>query len=192
MRDVVLQMQVSLDGYVGLPDGDVEWALPNFDEEFTAWTVDSLWRSGVHIMGGETGKELAAYWPTATEERDLPFKAPMNDLPKVVFSKSIDHLDWHDTRIANGGLGEEIGRLKQEPGKDILVHGGARFARSLSGAGLIDRYQLMVHPVVLGSGLPLFPALPQPLTLELLEAKPFPSGIVLHVYRPRGRVPGGP
>lgn len=184
MRDVVLQMQVSLDGFAGTLDGDVAWAFPGFDDEFTRWSADSLWQAGVHIMGAETGKGLAAYWPSADlEKRDEPFAAPMNEIPKVVFSRSLDHLDWNETRIAKGNLAEEIGRLKEEDGKYILVHGGVRFAQSLSRQGLIDVYQLVTHPVILGAGLPLFSELTEPLRLELTEVKPFPAGAVLHIYR---------
>lgn len=192
MREVVLQMQVSLDGFVGLPDGNVDWAFRSFDDEFTAWAADSLWQAGVHVMGGNTGRGLAAYWPNATEERDKPFMAAMNEIPKVVFSRTIDRLDWNQTRITQGDLNEEIDRLKREPGKHILVHGGASFARSLSRHGLIDVYQLVIHPVALGRGLPLFPEFAAPLQLELVETKPFPAGAVLHVYRPLRRGGGQP
>jgi dihydrofolate reductase len=185
MRKVVLQMQVTLDGYVGDKDGNVEWAFPCFDDEFTEWGVESLQQAGVHVMGGITGRGLADYWPRPDiEERDRPFAPAMNEMPKVVFSNTLDGLDWHDTRIAKGDLTEEINRLKQAPGKHILVHGGASFAQSLSRLGLIDEYQLVVHPVVLGSGLPLFPELPAPLRLQVIEARPFRSGAVLHVSRP--------
>jgi dihydrofolate reductase len=157
MRKVVLQMQVTLDGFIGTQDGDVDWAFPAFDDDFTAWGVDALWQAGVHVMGSTTGRVLAEYWPRPDiEERDRPFAPPMNELPKVAFSKTLDHLDWHGTRIASGDLAEEIGRMKQEPGKHILVHGGAGFAHSLARLGLIDEYHLVVHPVVLGKGLPLF------------------------------------
>ena len=185
MRKVVLQMQVTLDGYVGTPDGDVEWAFPAFDAEFTARGVELLWQAGVHVMGGITGKGLAEYWPRPDiEERDRPFAQPMNEIPKVVFSKTLDHLDWNATTITGGDLEEEMTRLKQAPGKDILVHGGASFAQSLSKLGLIDEYQLVVHPVVLGRGLRLFPEPAQPLRLQVIEVRPFSSGAVLHISRP--------
>jgi dihydrofolate reductase len=107
----------------------------------------------------------------------------VNQIPKVVFSRTTDRLDWNDTRIASGDLVQEIEALKRQAGGHILVHDGARFAQSLSRLRLIDEYQLMVHPVVLGDGLRVFPALDQPLRLELVEARPFRSGVVLHVYR---------
>ena len=119
MRKVVLQMQVSLDGFVGGPDGEIDWIFPGFDDEFTAWEVDSLWQAGVHVMGGVTGRGLAEYWPSPAEERDKPFAAAMNQIPKVIFSKTLDKVDWNETRIAKGDVVEEITRLKQEPGKHI-------------------------------------------------------------------------
>jgi dihydrofolate reductase len=183
MRKVLLQMQMSLDGFVGTADGNVDWAFPSFDDEFAQWGVESLWAAGVHVIGGVTGKGLAEYWPSPTEERDLPFAPPMNEIPKVVFSKTLARLDWNQTRIAKGELGEEIDALKREDGKPILVHGGASFARSLATLGLIDEYHLMVHPVVVGEGQSIFPAFERPLRLELIQARPFKSGCVLKVYR---------
>jgi dihydrofolate reductase len=186
-REVVLQMQMSLDGFVGAADGNVDWAFPAFDDAFTAWSVESLWQAGTHVMGAETGRGLAEYWPNPTEPRDLPFAAPMNEIPKVVFSRSIDRLDWNQTRIARGDLTTEIASLKAEDGKHVLVHGGASFAQSLIRLGLIDEYQLVVHPVVLGSGQPLFPEMPAPLRMRVEAIRPFPSGAALQVLRP---VPG--
>lgn len=184
MPKLVLQMQMTLDGYVGGRNGDVQWAFPAFDDEFTQWGVDALQRAGTHIMGGITGKALAEYWPAPTEPRDLPFAPAMNDIPKVIFSNTLETVDWNNTRIARGDTSEEIARLKAEAGGEyILVHGGAKFARSLSQLGLIDEYHLMVHPVVLGQGDALFPPFDPPLHLALVEARPFKSGCVLHVYR---------
>jgi len=182
-RKLVLQMQMSLDGFVGDRDGGVDWAFPAFDDEFTQWGVEALWQAGVHIMGGRTGKWLAEYWPSPTEPRDLPFAPPMNEIPKVIFSRTLDRVDWHDTRIANGDAAEEIAQLKAEPGKPVLLHGGATFARALVQQDLIDEYHLMVHPVVLGAGDALFPAFEMPLRLQLTETRPFRSGCVLHVYQ---------
>ena len=184
MRKLALQMQMTLDGFVGDRDGNVEWAFPSFDDEFTQWAVASLQGAGVHIMGGITGKALAEYWPEPTEPRDLPFAPVFNANPKVIFSKTLASVDWNNTRIERGEAADGIARLKAEDGGDyILLHGGATFARALSQLGLIDEYHLMVHPVVLGAGDPLFPAFDPPLRLELIEARPFSSGCVLHVYR---------
>jgi dihydrofolate reductase len=92
---------------------------------------------------------------------------------------------WTAARVASGDLADEIARLKQEPGKDILAHGGASFAASLIAHGLVDEFRLLTHPVVLGRGLPIFSKLAKPLSLQLVEVKPFPGGSVAHIYRPR-------
>ncbi len=185
-RRLILQMHVSLDGFVGTPSGDVGWIFPSFDAEYTAWQVESLRAAGTHVMGSHTGRSMAAYWPrpAAIDPRDAPFAAPMNETPKVVFSQSLESLDWPNTRIARGGLVPEIDALKAEPGNPILAHGGAKFAASLSRLGLVDEYHLLLQPVILGIGLRLFPEWTEPLHLELIEARAFPSGAVLHVSRP--------
>jgi dihydrofolate reductase len=176
MRKVALKMHVSLDGYVRAASGDVmDWVFRTFDDELQAWEVDNLWQAGTHIMGRNVYDEMAAYWPTSTE----PFAPPMNEIPKVVFSKSLKQADWERTRVASGGLAEEIARLKQEPGKEILAHGGAAFAQSLSSLGLVDEYRLIVHPVALSGGEPLFK---ETMDLKLLRTKSFAAGAVLLTY----------
>jgi dihydrofolate reductase len=175
MRKLVLKMHVSLDGFVARPDGDLDWFVHDFDDELSAWEVEGLWRAGVHIMGRATYHDMAAYWPSSTE----PFARPMNEIPKVVFSKTLKQADWEGSRVLDGDLAEEISRLKQEPGKDILAHGGASFAQSLSRLRLVDEYALVVHPVALGEGLPVFG---DEIELKLLNAKTFDSGAVALTY----------
>ena len=182
MRQVVLQMGVTLDGYVAGPDGDGDWGLPAEDPEVRAWKVASLRQVGTHIMGRVTYEQMAAYWPTSTGD----YAAFMNDLPKVVFSKTLPTAGWATCRIARGDLTEEIAALKSEPGGEIFAHGGAAFVQALSRLGLIDEYRLVIHPVALGNGLPLFSDLAKPLRLDLAEAKNFPGGTVIHVYRLAG------
>ena len=151
MTRVVLQMGVTLDGYVAGPGGEGDWGLPAEDPDVRAWKVASLSKVGTHIMGRVTYEQMAAHWPTATGD----YAAPMNDVPKVVFSKTLPTADWASSRIARGDLTQEIAALKSEPGGDIIAHGGAAFAQALSGLGLIDEYRLVIHPVALGNGLPL-------------------------------------
>lgn len=180
MRKLILKMQVSLDGFVAGPRGEIDWIFSSRDEASTAWIVDSLWQAGVHLMGRVTYQDMAAYWPTSSE----PFAAPMNEIPKFVFSRTLDEAPWGDTMIVRGDLAEEITRLKQLPGNDMLAHGGACFGRSLVRLGLVDEYRLVVHPVVLGKGLPLFDGMDTPRDLKLVSATPFPGGAVAMVYQP--------
>jgi dihydrofolate reductase len=109
----------------------------------------------------------------------------MNEIPKVVFSKTLQSAEWADSQIARGDLAEEIARLKREPGADLIAHGGATFAQALARLGLVDEYRLVIHPTALGNGLALFNDLPAPLHLELIEAHRYRTGAVGHIYRPR-------
>ena len=180
MRKLILKMSLSVDGFVGGPNGEVAWLFPSIDEGAMAWEMDTFWQAGAHLMGSVTYREMAAHWPTSNE----PYAAPMNEIPKVVFSKTLKEATWTDSRVASGDLVEEVNRLKREPGKDLLAHGGARFVQSLVRHGLIDEYRLLIHPVVLGSGLRLFPEQAQPLNLRLVSTARFDKGAVAHVYRP--------
>ena len=177
MRPVVLQMGVTLDGYVA---GQGDWGLPPEHPDVQAWKVASLERAGTHIMGRVTYEEMASYWPDATGQ----YAGFMNTVPKVVFSATLDAADWPDSRIARGDLAEEIGALKRQPGKVLIAWGGAAFAQSLSRLRLVDEYRLVILPVALGGGLPLFKDLPKPLRVNLTEARTFADGTAIHVYQP--------
>jgi dihydrofolate reductase len=180
MRKVVLKMDVSLDGYVGTSSGGVDWVFRSFDSGLEQYIVDLLWQADTHIMGRITYNDMAAHWPGSTEV----YAGPMNEISKVVFSKTLKAAHWHNSRLAEGDLEEEISGLKQQPGSMILAHGGAGFAQSLAKLGLIDEYRLIMHPIVLGEGLPLFKNLHQALHLKLLDTQVFDGGAVLHVYQP--------
>jgi dihydrofolate reductase len=176
-RKVVLKMSVSVDGYMGTSDGGLDWVSPSVDSEVTNWLVDILLNAGTHIMGRVLYDTMAAYWPTAAN----PFSAPMNEIPKVVFSKTLKQAEWQVSEVAGGDIKEEISRLKRESDGYILAHGGSRFTQSLDKLGLIDEYRLLVHPVTLGSGLPLFAARRN---LKLIDCKKFGTGAVALTYQP--------
>lgn len=182
MRKVVLSMGVSLDGLVARPGrfGAGGWGLPPEDAAIKERKLGWMHDVGLHLMGRNTYEEMAGFWPTS----DDAYAAPMNEIPKVVFSRTLERAEWPDSRIARGDLAEEIATLRNEPGKDMLAWGGAAFAQSLSRLGLIDEYRLILQPVALGEGLPLFKDLTAPLRLELVDAQAYPSGAALHVYRP--------
>ena len=213
MRKLILKMSMSVDGFVSGPNGEIDWIFRSTDESASAWTVDILWQAGVHIMGSRTFHDMASYWPTSSE----PFAAPMNEIPKVVFTKkgiveptseelttnalrdarinseglfntsdtiSLHASTWAHAKVATDELAVEISRLKQQEGKFILAHGGASFAQSLVRSGLIDEYRLLIHPVILGKGLPLFSTLQIPLDLKLESSIPFKSGVIGNIYIP--------
>jgi dihydrofolate reductase len=177
MPSLVLKMSISLDGYVAPLDGSADWAAAGRSEDGLAWIVETLSNAGTHLIGAATYTAWAEYWPTASG----PVADAMNQIPKVVFSNSLTSADWAETEIATGDLAESVSRLKRErPGGYLLAQGGTRFARSLVETGLIDEYRLVVHPVVLGAGEPLFTA---PLAIEPISTIPFSRGAVAHVFR---------
>ena len=173
-------MGMSLDGYVASDREHPGVAVPE-DAELVRWKIDRLAKAGAHLMGRTTYQEMAAYWPRSTE----PYAALMNDIPKIVFSRTLTEASWPTTRIARGDLAAEIAALKEEPGGDVIAHGGASFAAALAARGLIDEYCLVIQPVAVGGGQALFAELSAPLRLELVDARSFTCGVVVHVYRPR-------
>lgn len=198
MRELILKMSMSLDGFVAGPAGEVEWIFSGAQEAI-AWSVAAVSNASLHIMGSRTFQDMAAYWPTATGV----FTPPMNQIPKAVFSKQgpavlnggnagraqSDQLQpgaesWGEAMVAIGDLAGEIARLKSGAGKPIIAHGGASFARSLIAGELIDQYVLLVHPVVLGRGMPIFSDVTSPRRLNLISTTAFPKGAVAQIYRP--------
>ena len=209
MRDLILRMAISVDGFVSDLDGTNTWMF-GADQEAKAWGVDFISNASLHIMGSRSFHAMAAWWPTSTDA----FAAPMNQIPKAVFSRqrladlmnadTVAGLDearahagttqsaklqpggesWADAYVASGELAGEIARLKAEDGKPIIAHGGVSFARSLVAQGLVDEFALVVAPVALGQGLGLFSELATPMRLKLMRSKAFPGGAVAQIYRP--------
>ncbi|MET3856941.1 dihydrofolate reductase family protein [Rhizobium sp. OAE497] len=185
MRDLILTMAMSLDGFVCGPNGELDWIF-NGDQEAIAWKVETVSSAGLHIMGSRTFKSMVGFWPTAAG----PFAAPMNEIPKAVFSKQGASIleaaktgNWQDAYVASGDLREEVAQLKATGGKPIIAHGGAAFARNLIADDLVDEYRLMVYPIALGSGLPIFSGVTPLRRLELAGSKTFPKGTQAQVYR---------
>ncbi|MGH8209986.1 MAG: dihydrofolate reductase family protein [Steroidobacteraceae bacterium] len=194
MRELVLGMSVSLDGFVSGPDGEAKWIFSG-DQEGIAWKVEMASNASLHIMGSRTFQLMASFWPTATG----PFAPPMNQIPKAVFSKKGPAVlkpaattgqlqpgaeSWAEAYVASGDLADEITKLKAKDGKPIVAHGGAAFARSLIAQNLVDEYVLMVYPIALGKGVPIFSDLPAPRPLKLVRSRAFPLGSVAQIYRP--------
>jgi dihydrofolate reductase len=187
VRKLVLSMGMSLDGLVARSGrfGAAGWGLPPDDPALKERKLGWMRDVDLHLMGRNTYEEMAGFWPIS----DDPYAAPMNEIPKLVFSRTLERADCPESRIARGELAEEIATLKREPGKGLFAWGGAAFAQSLSRLGLVDEYRLILQPIALGDGLPLFKDLSGPLRLELIEAQTYPSGAALHTYRPAPDVP---
>lgn len=181
MRKLILHMGISIDGFVATADGAHDWGYTGEDEAAKRWKLDSLWNAGAHLMGRVTYEDMAEAWPGSSSD----YAAPMNEIPKVVFSKTLARGEWPETRIASGELEAEVAALKAEEGGYLLAHGGAQFARALVRQGLVDEYRFVVHPAALGRGMAIFSELPGRLALDLVDARRFSTGAVGHVYVPR-------
>src|ERR671924_136234 len=181
MRKLVLSMGVSLDGLVARPGrfGAGGWGLPPDDPALKERKLGWMREIDLHLMGRNTYEEMAEFWPASTAD----YAAPMNEIPKVVFSKDLERADWPESRIARGDLADEIAKLKSESDKDLIAWGGASFAQSLAWQGLVDEYRLTTHPVAVADGEPLFKDIAAPVRLKLVDSKLFDSA-ALHVFKP--------
>ncbi|EMD29503.1 dihydrofolate reductase family protein [Amycolatopsis azurea] len=179
MRKLILGFYVSLDGKSADGDNGIRDVMMSIDDpEQEEYFVSQLWDAGAFLMGRNTYEAMAEYWPGS----EHPSAKAMNEIPKVVFSRTLKSADWPETRIADGDTAEEIARLKAEPGKDLVAAGGTEFLHSLIKLGVVDEYHLWVLPAATGKGAPLFPELDQPLNLRLVKSKAFRSGVLELVY----------
>ena len=186
MRNVVLSMQVSLGGFIARPKGELDWHL--VDGEVNEYAKDLLNSFETLVFGRVTYELMASYWPTAVTNDPVEARIAerLNSLPKVVFSRTLKKVEWRNSRLAQGGVAEEILKMKEQPGKDIGI-GGTSIVSVLAPLGLIDDYRILLVPVVLGSGKPLFHDIRDKINLKLRATKTFGSGLVLLDYRPGKR-----
>ena len=181
MSKLILFNLISLDGFFAGPDGDIDWH--NVDEEFNDFAIEQLGTAGGLIFGRITYQMMASYWPTPEAMASDPAVAGrMNDLPKIVFSKTLEGVDWRNTRLVKGDAVAEARRLKEQPGPELFIFGSADLAATFTRAGLIDEFRVLINPVVLGKGQPLFTDVDGPVALRLLNARIFRNGNVLLYY----------
>jgi dihydrofolate reductase len=183
MRKLIYSMGVSLDGFIAGPDGEIDWSAP--DEELHRFHNEQTRELGVHLCGRKL-YEVMTYWETADQnpsaaEHELEFARIWQDLPKIVFSKTLEKVEGN-ARVVRDGVVEEVATLKEQPGKDMAV-GGAGLASTLIQHGLVDEYRPFVSPVVLGGGTPFLPAVDERINLELVETRTFASRVVYLRYR---------
>ncbi len=183
MRTLSYSMGVSLDGFIAGPDGKIDWSAP--DEELHRFHNQQTREIGAHLCGRRL-YDTMVYWETAEEnpsasDHELEFARIWKELPKIVFSRTLDRVEGN-ARLVRDGVAEEVAKLKEQPGKDLAV-GGAGLASTLIKLDLIDEYRLFVSPVVLGAGTPYFPALQERINLELVETQTFGSRVVYVRYR---------
>ncbi|GAA2112374.1 dihydrofolate reductase family protein [Microlunatus panaciterrae] len=183
MRKIILMMSVSLDGFIEGPARQIDWH--RVDEELHSHFNEQLSSMGAFIDGRVTYELMAGFWPTADADPSSPpvmaeFARIWRDMPKIVFSRTLERADWNTTIRRNLDV-EEMRRLKATPGGDLVI-GGADLAASFMQHDLIDEYRIYIHPVVIGGGKPLFPSSGARITLSLAETRTFGNGVVLLRY----------
>ena len=186
MRKVVVSEFVSLDGVMEDPGGAEKfehggWTMPYWSDEIGKVKFDELFASDALLLGRVTYQGFAKAWPSMKDEAG--FADRMNSIPKYVVSTTLEEVEWNNSRLIKGNVVEEIFRLKQQPGQNILIGGSAKLVQALMQHGLIDEYWLLVYPVVLGSGKRLFQEVSKT-TLKLVETRAFSSGVALLHYQP--------
>lgn len=186
MRRIIMFNLVSVDGFFAGPDGNIDWHV--VDEEFNQAAVEMITPFDTIVFGRVTYQLFEGYWPNAakdpaTSKEDRIIANKINEMRKIVFSKTLTNVGWMNSRLLHEIAPDEIAIWKQEAGKDMVIYGSGTIVRQLTNLGLIDEYRLLVNPVVLGQGKLLFDDA-QRTTLKLLDAKTFRSGNVLLTYQP--------
>ena len=183
MRKLTVFNHISLDGYFTDKDSSLNWVHMANDPEFDQFVQGNAQSGGELIFGRKTFQMMASYWPTPMAHEQNPIVAEhMNALQKVVFSRTLDSVSWQNTRLVKGNLADEILNLKKSSGKDLVIMGSGSLVSQLSQAHLIDEYQLVVNPVVLGSGRTLFEGMMEKLLLKLMDTRIFNNGKMVLTY----------
>lgn len=185
MSKVIAAPFVTVDGLIAGPNGEMDWNIAGFNDEMGKWVDQVYSRADTFLFGRVTYTEFLKFWPGADTETD-PLAGKVNNAKKVVFSKTLDKVEWGtygNIVLVKDNLAEEINKLKQETDKDLLIIGSGRLTQSLTNLGLIDEYHLMVHPVILGKGKPLFRDIDKQVDLELTKSETFKNGVVTLEYK---------
>ena len=185
MRKLTVFNSVSLDGYFSDSHGDMSWAHRQ-DAEWGAFVSGNASGGGLLVFGRVTYDLMAGYWPTAAALQGNPVVAEqMNNLPKIVFSRTLDRASWNNTKLIKGDIVAATRQLKREPGPDMVILGSGSIVAQLTDARLIDEYQIVLCAVVLGGGRTMFQGVKQKQDLSLKQARPFSNGNVVLWYEPR-------
>ena len=186
MRKVVLFMHVSLDGYVAGTNGELDWI--SYDTELEEKAEEIVRNVGSPMYGRITYQMMESYWPTvlknpaAASKHDLEHAQWVENIPKIVFSKTLRKAKWNNTLLIKENIPEELSKLKQQPGKDLVIFGSPGLSHHLMSLNLIDAYQLTVNPVLLGNGIPLFKNIKNKTALKLTQSERLKSGVLVNYY----------
>ena len=182
MRRLIVFNQVSLDGYIADAHGDMSWAHKD-DPEWNAFAAENAGGDGVLLFGRVTYDLMASYWPTPAARKSAPEVAEgMNRMQKVVFSRKMKKAAWQNTTLVKKDIVSAVSKMKNERGPGMVILGSGSIVSQLTEAGLIDEYQMIVNPVVLGKGKTMFDGIKKKVTLRLTRTRPFTNGNVVLWY----------
>jgi dihydrofolate reductase len=186
MRKLIVFNNVSLDGYFTGANNDLSWSKPpNNDPELFEFVKENVLKDGILVFGRVTYEMMASYWPTPDAIKNDPIVAEgMNKRKKIVFSRKLQAAEWSNTTLVKGDAVSEIRKMKAEPGEDMAILGSGSIVSQLAQAGLIDEYQMLVNPIVLGEGRTMFEGVKKNLNLKLTSTRAFKNGFVLLCYEP--------
>lgn len=184
MRKLLVFNQVSLDGYIADREGDMSWAHKDpQDAEWNAFVAGNAKGEGELLFGRVTYDLMASYWPTPMAMQNTPEVAEgMNNMPKVVFSRTMEKASWKNTKLVKSDIAAEVRKMKQEPGPQMVIMGSGTIVSQLTQEGLIDEYQLVVNPIVLGAGKSMFAGVKDRRTLKQTQSRTFGNGNVVLTY----------
>lgn len=184
MRKLKLQMQISLDGFVAGPNGEMDWMTFDWDEKLSNFVAELTEPIDLILIGRKMVGGFIEAWSSRLNDPEMGDDArKFTETPKVVFSRTIEKSEWENTTLATGNLTEEVNKLKNQPGKDIIVYGGADFVASLIKENLIDEFNLFINPVLINKGLKIFDKLDHRQNLSLIESTSYECGITVLRYR---------
>lgn len=188
MRKLKLQVQMSVDGYIAGPNGEMNWMVWNWDDELKDYVNKLMEPVDTILLGRKMAGGFVSHWAAVAANPDDPEHKSgtfFMDTPKIVFTKTLDKSEWPNTELAKGNLADEVNKLKNQDGKNIIVYGGATFVSSLIKDGLIDEFHLFINPTALGNGMTIFRELDSKQDLTLANSTPYNCGIIVQCYESR-------
>ena len=190
MRNIITTTWVTLDGYIAGPNGEMDWVAENYDDAMATYENEIVSQADTLLLGRVTYQSFAGSWPHVPDnpnasEGEKAYARALNAMRKIVFSRTLESVEWNNSTLHKEVVPEEIEQLKQEPGRDMLIYGSASIIQTLVNHGLIDEYQVLVHPLIVGGGKPLFQNIQHQVKLKLVNTKTHPSGVVVLSYQPR-------